>query len=127
MRLLQHGPDASTQPSGAPVWQWNYFERVVRNQAELVRIREYVATNPAPLGPRPGECEFPPRCFRIKGSRHTRDAGDSVSATPMHDAGTLPGRRGAWWGLRQSRRERHVWAHGRAPIPVPAAGCVTVV
>jgi REP element-mobilizing transposase RayT len=29
-----------------PVWQRNYFEHVVRNEAELLRIREYIASNP---------------------------------------------------------------------------------
>jgi hypothetical protein len=32
--------------SGRCVWQRNYYERVVRNDDELSRIREYVRTNP---------------------------------------------------------------------------------
>lgn len=32
---------------GAPVWQRNYFERVIRNQKELDMIREYIRSNPA--------------------------------------------------------------------------------
>jgi putative transposase len=31
---------------GAPVWQRNYYERVVRDEDELARIREYVHFNP---------------------------------------------------------------------------------
>ena len=31
---------------GAPVWQRNYYERVVRSEDELDRIREYVGLNP---------------------------------------------------------------------------------
>ena len=31
---------------GAPVWQRNYYEHVVRNEEELSRIREYIVTNP---------------------------------------------------------------------------------
>ena len=31
---------------GIPVWQRNYYERVIRNEGELDRIREYVANNP---------------------------------------------------------------------------------
>jgi putative transposase len=31
---------------GVSVWQRNYFEHVVRNEAELFRIREYVLNNP---------------------------------------------------------------------------------
>lgn len=89
-------PALETQPPGAPVWQRNYFERIVRNKAELVRIRDVSTLPPTrSAGPRPGGSGFPPRCFRMKGSRHSRDAGDSVRATPMHDAGTLLGRRGA--------------------------------
>ena len=32
---------------GKPVWQKNYFERVIRNEDELNRIREYIIYNPA--------------------------------------------------------------------------------
>jgi REP element-mobilizing transposase RayT len=32
---------------GVPVWQRNYFERTIRNQAELARIRQYIRDNPA--------------------------------------------------------------------------------
>ena len=31
---------------GIPVWQRNYFERVVRNENELFEIREYIQQNP---------------------------------------------------------------------------------
>ena len=30
-----------------PVWQRNYYERVIRNDEELARIRKYVEDNPA--------------------------------------------------------------------------------
>jgi REP element-mobilizing transposase RayT len=33
--------------SGQPLWQRNYFEHVVRGDAELQRIRQYVVDNPA--------------------------------------------------------------------------------
>jgi REP element-mobilizing transposase RayT len=32
---------------GAPVWQRNYYEHVVRDEHSLNRIREYIAGNPA--------------------------------------------------------------------------------
>ena len=32
--------------TGAPVWQRNYYEHVVRGENELIRIREYIANNP---------------------------------------------------------------------------------
>jgi putative transposase len=31
---------------GAPVWQRNYFERVIRNEKERGRIRRYIQANP---------------------------------------------------------------------------------
>jgi putative transposase len=31
---------------GCPVWQRNYYERVIRNDAELERAREYIVNNP---------------------------------------------------------------------------------
>lgn len=32
--------------SGIRIWQRNYYERVIRNEAELNRVREYIRTNP---------------------------------------------------------------------------------
>ena len=32
--------------TGAPVWQRNYYEHIIRNQDEFNKIREYIATNP---------------------------------------------------------------------------------
>lgn len=32
--------------SGVPVWQRNYYEHIIRNQAALRRIREYIVNNP---------------------------------------------------------------------------------
>jgi putative transposase len=33
--------------NGQPLWQRNYFERVIRDADELARIRQYIADNPA--------------------------------------------------------------------------------
>jgi REP element-mobilizing transposase RayT len=33
--------------SGVPVWHRNYFERIVRDDRELDRVRRYIAANPA--------------------------------------------------------------------------------
>jgi putative transposase len=30
-----------------PVWQRNYYEHIIRNEEELIRIREYIYNNPA--------------------------------------------------------------------------------
>ena len=32
---------------GLPVWQRNYYERVIRDEAELERINQYIVDNPA--------------------------------------------------------------------------------
>lgn len=32
--------------SGIPLWQRNYYERIIRNEIELNKIREYIANNP---------------------------------------------------------------------------------
>ena len=32
---------------GVPVWQRNYHDRIIRNEAELNRIRQYIINNPA--------------------------------------------------------------------------------
>jgi len=37
----------SRNSPGEPVWQRNYFERVVRDQPELERIRTYIHQNPS--------------------------------------------------------------------------------
>ena len=34
------------QTPGAPLWQRNYYERVIRDDDELNRIREYIQLNP---------------------------------------------------------------------------------
>ncbi len=31
---------------GCPVWQRNYYERVIRNETELTRARDYIVNNP---------------------------------------------------------------------------------
>ena len=32
---------------GLPIWQRNYYERIIRNEAELNRIVDYIISNPA--------------------------------------------------------------------------------
>ena len=32
---------------GAPLWQRNYYEHVIRNEEDLFAIRKYIADNPA--------------------------------------------------------------------------------
>jgi putative transposase len=40
------------QARGAVVWQRNFWERVIRDESELVRTRDYIRRNPAAYGPR---------------------------------------------------------------------------
>ena len=35
------------QNSGCPLWQRNYYERVIRDERELERLRDYITGNPA--------------------------------------------------------------------------------
>ncbi len=37
-------------PLPGQLWQRNYYERVIRNEEELCRIRQYIADNPAQWG-----------------------------------------------------------------------------
>jgi hypothetical protein len=32
--------------SSIPLWQRNYYERIIRNEKELCKIREYIQNNP---------------------------------------------------------------------------------
>ena len=38
--------NALRRTPGRPVWQRNYYERIIRDEAELKRIREYIRYNP---------------------------------------------------------------------------------
>ena len=31
---------------GCPVWQRNYYEHIIRNEADLANVRQYIANNP---------------------------------------------------------------------------------
>ena len=35
-----------TNTSGIPVWQSNYYERIIRNENELNAVRQYIINNP---------------------------------------------------------------------------------
>jgi len=50
---------------GAPVWQRNYYEHVIRNESELTRIRDYIVNNPYQWSldrenPQKGVCQYAP-------------------------------------------------------------------
>jgi putative transposase len=35
------------QTPGSPIWQRNYYERIIRNETELNRIGDYIVSNPS--------------------------------------------------------------------------------
>lgn len=39
--------NAARGSPGVPLWHRNYYEHIIRDEAELERIREYVVNNPA--------------------------------------------------------------------------------
>jgi len=41
------GPSGARPRPEAEVWQEDYFERVIRDEEELFRIRDYIVSNPA--------------------------------------------------------------------------------
>ena len=48
MKLNEPGQIVVVRETPAvPVWQRNYFERVIRNENELIRTSEYILNNPA--------------------------------------------------------------------------------
>ncbi len=51
--------DALRRTPGAPVWQRNYYERVIRDERELKAVRQYIRDNPAKW------------CGPCKGAAHT--------------------------------------------------------
>jgi REP element-mobilizing transposase RayT len=47
---VTRGINTLRKTHGEAVWQENYYEHIVRSEAELNRIREYIATNPMRWG-----------------------------------------------------------------------------
>ena len=70
--------NAARGTPGARVWQRNYYDHVIRNEADLHRIRQYIADNPARWAEDP---ENPARSLDAApvgpgGIRRTRRRGD---------------------------------------------------
>jgi putative transposase len=42
-----HDLNQMRNTQGMPVWQRNYYERIIRSDNELNKIREYIANNPS--------------------------------------------------------------------------------
>ena len=36
-----------TDLPGRPIWQRNYYDHIIRSEADLNRIQQYIASNPA--------------------------------------------------------------------------------
>jgi REP element-mobilizing transposase RayT len=70
--------------SGTPVWQRNYFERVVRNDQELNAIRQYVVLNPEMWNE---DCENPQRRLAADDLGGIRDEIEAVLERAERDKG----------------------------------------
>ena len=46
-RYRQGVRDLNWPPFSGRLWQRNYYDRIIRNDAELNRIRQYIRNNPA--------------------------------------------------------------------------------
>jgi REP element-mobilizing transposase RayT len=73
---------------GARLWQRNYYERIVRDEAELRRIRGYIASNPAKWdtdenNPRGGRMRRPRGVMAMIESALRRRASRSVDAVVL--------------------------------------------
>jgi REP element-mobilizing transposase RayT len=44
--IVTKGINSRRGTPGLPVWQRNYYEHVIRDEDELLKIREYIANNP---------------------------------------------------------------------------------
>ena len=47
--LLSHEKSShsnATATNGGGIWQWNYYEHIIRNEKSLAKIREYIQNNP---------------------------------------------------------------------------------
>jgi REP-associated tyrosine transposase len=53
---------------GVPIWQRNYYERVIRDMGEMNRIREYIAANPAQWA----NDENNPECCQVRPTQTRR-------------------------------------------------------
>ena len=47
---VTYAVNAARETRGAPIWQRNYYEHVIRDDADLNRIREYISNNPVKWG-----------------------------------------------------------------------------
>lgn len=47
MAVTRMGYRDGLLPHGTPVWQRNYWDRVIRDDAEYERIAKYIRDNPA--------------------------------------------------------------------------------
>ncbi len=55
------------QTPGAPVWQRNYYEHIIRDDGALDRIRKYIANNPLKLEFEKNQTEIAKDIEKIRG------------------------------------------------------------
>ncbi len=63
---------------GASVWQRNYYERIVRNERELARFRQYILDNPSRWNADPNH---PTNLQHFEPTRHRTESDSSKTPT----------------------------------------------
>lgn len=81
----RHINEARKSP-GTPVWQRNYYEHVIRNEADYDRIAEYVATNPQ----RWNDDTLHPANFLVGGKGKMEGGGEIAGVDSKQRAGLKP-------------------------------------
>ena len=46
-RIIKQWKGAITKRIGRPIWQKSFYDRIIRNEGDYLRIAEYIETNPA--------------------------------------------------------------------------------
>jgi len=73
--------------SGLGIWQRNYYEHIIRDERALIRIREYIATNPARWSSDPeNPAATHPESRDIWQSDHSRLSGTAQDERAQHAA-----------------------------------------
>lgn len=68
---------------GSPVWQRNYYEHIIRDEADLLRIREYIRDNPAKWAEDPDNPERANRTHLLSALIRAPSA-SSAAKSPLH-------------------------------------------
>jgi len=71
---------------GATLWQRNYYDHIIRNEAELHRIRQYIADNPAQSASDRENPEFLPVHAAHSATNAASPSVGAVREPPLHHA-----------------------------------------